>query len=398
MSFMNLKNKHMVKKLWYGLIAVQLLMVVSCGSNSSDSNDALSKKKAALEKAKKEYQTLGEQIRLLEQEIASLDTSSSSSQGAKLVGVLPVREEEFTHYIDLQGKIDADQVSYIAPPNGQGGVVTEILIKEGDYVKKGQLVLKMDDRLLRQQVKINESQLALAKDVLQRTQNLWNQNIGSEVQLLQAKTQVESLERAIATANEQIRQFTVYAPADGVADVVNVRVGELFTGVTQLGYQIRIVNNSSLKAIVEVPENYMSRVKNGSTVVVSVPDMNQEFTTTIRRTSLLINPNTRTFTAEADVPGGTIRPNAVATIRIKDYTAAKAVVIPINLVQTDEKGKYVYILEKDEKGRSMAHKKAIVTGESYHEWMEVKEGLQTGMLLIAEGYQGVYDRQQVRTQ
>jgi len=140
----------------------------------------------------------------------------------------------------------------------------------------------------------------------------------------------------------------------------------------------------------------MSRVSSGSAVVVSVPDMNQEFNSTIRRTSLLINPNTRTFTAEATVPGGVLRPNAVATVRIKDYTAPNAIVIPVNLVQSDEKGKYVYVLEADARGRKIASKKTVITGESYNELIEIKSGLDAGMLLISEGYQGVYDRQLVR--
>ena len=394
---MYILNTHLVMKKNHLnlLFLVMMLFVFSCGNNKQSGD--LVNKKAQLEKLRKEQADISGKIKKLEEEIALMDTSAASLAKAKLVGITPVSLQDFSHYIDLQGKIDADQISYIAPPNGQGGVVTEINIKEGDLIKKGQLVLKLDDRLLRQQVKINETQLVLAKELLQRTENLWKQNIGSEVQLLQARTQVEALERAIATSNEQIRQFTVYAPADGVADLVNVKVGEFFTGATQFGPQIRIVNNSTLKAVVEIPENYMSRIGNGSAVVVSVPDMNKEFTSTIRRTSLLINPNTRTFTAEAAVPGGTLRPNSLATVRIKDYSATQAVVIPVNLVQSDEKGKYVYVVEDDTKGRKLAIKKNVITGESYNELIEIKSGLDAGMILISEGYQGVYDRQLIRT-
>jgi len=374
-----------------------ILLSVSCGKSVKETKGELTEKKMRLEKLRRDQSALTVQIQQLQDEIDRLDTASAAYAKAKLVGTTPVLVQDFSHYIDLQGKIDAEQISYVAPPNGQGGVVTQIFIREGDYVQKGQLILKMDDRLLRQQIKINQTQLGLARELLQRTQNLWNQNIGSEVQLLQAKAQVESLERAIATTNEQIGQFTVYAPSSGVADVVNIRVGEFFTGATQLGYQIRLVNNSKLKAVVEVPENYMARVQKGSQIIVSVPDMNQTFQTTIGRTSLLINPNTRTFTAEAPVPGGTLRPNSVASVRILDYYSPNAMVIPVNLLQTDEKGKYVYVLEKDSKGRSVAIKRTIITGESYNDLIQVKAGLTPGQLLISEGYQGVYDRQLVRT-
>jgi multidrug efflux pump subunit AcrA (membrane-fusion protein) len=161
---------------------------------------------------------------------------------------------------------------------------------------------------------------------------------------------------------------------------------------------IRIVNNKTLKAVVEVPENYMTRVRTGSPVIVTLPDTDQSFSSVVRRSSQLINPNTRTFTIEASIPGGSVRPNSVAAVRIKDYSAPNAVVIPVNLVQTDDKGKYVYVVEKDSKGRSVAIKKPVVVGESYSDKIEIKAGLQAGMILISEGYQSVYDKQLVRTQ
>jgi RND family efflux transporter MFP subunit len=327
-----------------------------------------------------------------------MDTAAASQGKAKLIAISAVSTEDFSHYIDLQGKIDADNISYIAPPNGQGGIVTAVYIKEGQFVNKGQLVLKMDDKVLRQQIKINETQLILAKELYKRTKNLWEQNIGTEVQLLQAKTQVETLERSIETSNEQIKLYTVYSPVSGIADKVNIRVGELFVGANQAGAQISIVNNSSLKTVIEVPENYMNRVHVGSPVVVTVPDMNKTFNTFVKRTSQTINPSTRTFTIETNIPGGGVRPNSIASVRINDYSAPNAIVIPVNLVQTDDKGKYVYVMEKDSKGRSVAIKKPVVVGESYSDKIEIKAGLQTGMMLISEGYQTVYDKQVVRTE
>ncbi|MBK8088149.1 MAG: efflux RND transporter periplasmic adaptor subunit [Chitinophagaceae bacterium] len=225
--------------------------------------------------------------------------------------------------------------------------------------------------------------------------NLWDQNIGSELQLLQAKNNVETLEKSIATANEQIRLYTVYSPVSGIADDVNVRVGEAFVGATQLGPQIRIVNTSTLKAVIEVPENYMNRVRVGSPVIITLPDMNKTFNSTVKLSSQTINASTRTFTIEAAIPGGGVRPNSIAAVRIKDYSAPNAVVIPVNIVQTDDKGKYVYVVEKDGKGRNIAVKKPVVVGESYGDKIEIKGGLQSGMQLITEGYQTVYDKQVV---
>lgn len=385
----------MTRLFQYTIIAGFAVVLVACGQGAKEKKGSLGDKKAQLEKLKTEQVALATKIKTLEEEIAKLDTAAGKTDKAKLIAVTPVVTEDFSHYIDLQGKIDADNISYIAPPNGQGGLVTDLYIKEGQFVKKGQLILKMDDKVLRQQVKISETQLALAKDLYQRQKNLWDQNIGSEVQLLSAKTNVEALERQIATAYEQIKLYTVYSPASGIADVVAVKVGEFFSGVMGVSPQIRIVNNSTLKAVVEVPENYMTRVRVGSPVIVTLPDLNKTFNSSVKLSSQTINPNTRTFTIEASIPGGGVRPNSIAAVRIKDYDAPNALVIPVNLIQTDDKGKYVYIVEKDSKGRNVAVKKPVIVGESYGDKIEIKSGLQTGMQLISEGYQTVYDKQVV---
>jgi RND family efflux transporter MFP subunit len=385
----------MQKLTWVMAAMMGMTIFFSCG-NDKNENKSLTDKKARLEELKKQQSALAVDIKKLEDEIDALDTTAASK--GKLVSVQPVVVEDFVHYIDLQGKIDADQISYIAPPNGQGGVVIGLYVKEGDRVRKGQRILQMDDRLLRQQIKVSETQLGLARELYQRTQKLWEQNIGSEIQLLQAKTQVEALERSIATAQEQINQFSVTSPADGIVDQVNVKVGELFTGVNQLGYQIRVVDNSTLKAIVEVPENYMNRIKAGDQVIVAIPDMQKQYTSTIRRTSQVINPNTRTFTIEATIPGGEVRPNSVAAIKIKDFAAPTSIVIPLNLIQTDDKGKYVYVAEQTGKGKMTAVKKMITMGETYGDKAQIQSGLDANMILITEGYQSLYNGQEIRTQ
>lgn len=374
-----------------------VVLLVSCGESKKQQAGSLDAKKAKLEELKKKATSLNSEIKTLEEEIALLDTTANNNR-FKLVSTAPVTVTDFSHYIDLQGKIDAEDISYIAPSNGMGGVVTELYIREGQSIQKGQKVLKLDDKVLRQQLQQLETQLAFAKDIYQRTKNLWDQQIGSEVQLISAKNNVDALEKQMATLQEQIKLFTVVAPVSGIADIVNIKVGELFTGASIAGPQIRVVNNSRLKVVVEVPENYMSRVRTGSSVVVFLPDLNQTFNSSIRLASQTINPNTRTFTIEADIPGGTVRPNSVAAVRIKDYNAPNALVIPVNLLQTDDKGKYVYVAEKDSKGRTVAVKKPVVAGESYSDQIEIRSGLQAGMQLITAGYQNVYNNQVVQVE
>lgn len=382
----------------YSLLVLSAVVWISCGEGRKEKTGSLDQKKAKLEELKKQYSKIGTDIRTLEEELAKLDTAGAFTDKSKLVAVAPVTVEDFSHYIDLQGKVDADDISYIAPSNGMGGVVTAIYIKQGQFVKKGQLVLKMDDKVLQQQKKQLETQLNFAKDIYQRTKNLWEQNIGSEVQLISAKNNVDGLEKQIGTLNEQISLYTVTSPVSGVADLVNIKVGEMFVGANAAGPQIRVVNNTNLKVLTEVPENYINRVRVGSAVIINLPDANKTFNSTVKLSSQLINPNSRTFTIEAAIPGGgEVRPNTIAAVRIRDYSAPNAVVIPVNLVQTDEKGKYVYVVEKDSKGKSVAVKKPVIPGESYGDKIEIKSGLQQGMILITAGYQSVYDGQTVRT-
>jgi RND family efflux transporter MFP subunit len=285
-------------------------------------------------------------------------------------------------------------------------------VKQGDNVRKGQLLLKLDDAIARQNVANAEqavegvkTQLNLAKDLYRRQKNLWDQGIGTEVQLLNAKTSMEALESqlkqaevGVRLAKEQLNQTSVYSDVNGVADLVNVKVGELFQGVTAAGPQIRVVNTSNLKVEVAVPENYLASVKKGTPVVVEIGDVNKKFKSVVYRIGQEINANARAVTAEIKIPSDPLlRPNQLAVVKIQDYTAKNTIVIPMVTIQTDEKGKYVFVLET-EKGKKIARKKPVVVGQIYGEQIEVKSGLQGGEQLITQGYQGVYDGQEVTTE
>ncbi|MFZ9717976.1 MAG: efflux RND transporter periplasmic adaptor subunit [Chitinophagaceae bacterium] len=375
------------------LLAVAMLLN-ACGGNNND----LAAKKAELEKLKGEQATIAQKIDALQKEIVKLDTSVQLEEKAKLIAVTSLQTSDFAHYIDLQAKVDADNISYVAPPNGMGGVVTELHVVKGQAVKKGQLLLKMDDELLRTQMKQIETQIAFAKDIYQRQKNLWDQQIGTEVQLLSAKNNVEALEKQMATLKKQISLFTVTAPVTGIADEVNIKVGETFTGFGATGPQIRIVNTNTLKVVADVPENYLGRVKTGTALVVELPDAGVTYNTSIKLASQVINPNSRAFNIEAAIPGSSgVRPNQVAVVRIRDYFVPGAIVIPVNVIQADENGKYVYVMEKNAAGKTVAMKKSITVGEAYGDQIEVKSGLSAGMQLITSGYQSVYDRQLVTT-
>ena len=369
------------------------LFLVSCGAKTDDSKvGGLAEKKAKLEELIKQQATVTADIAKLQEEIAKLDPSARPEK-AKLVSVITVGTENFTHYIDLQGQINAEDISYIAPRNGQGGLVKAIYIKKGDYVKNGQLLLKLDDAIYLKNLKQVETQLSYAEDLYRRQKNLWDQQIGSELQLIQAKQNVDQLQDQISTIKEQWSMTNIYSNVPGVADEVNVRVGELFTGFAGQTPQIKIVNNSSLKVTTQIPENYLGRVDVGNNIIISLPDIGKTINARISLAGKTIDPASRSFYVEAKLPADKdLRPNQIALVKIQDYTAANAITAPINTLQTDEKGKFIMVAAI-ENGKMLARKKPVQIGQLYGDKIEIKTGLQAGDQIITEGFQGVYDGQ-----
>jgi len=373
------------------------LFIASCGNGKKGASGDLNDKKAKLEKLQQDQQKLNTEIAALQKEVGVLDTSSKGGGNAKLVAITPIGTDNFTHYVDLQGRIDATNISYVAPPNGQGGIVTALYVKQGDYVKKGQTLARLDAQLIRQQIEPLRVQLSAAEDTYRRTKNLWDQGIGTYQQVLTAQTQVESLKKQIGIIQKQIGLMTVTAPSSGVADVVNVRVGEAFTGNSAAGPQIRIVNTSKLKVVADVPENYLGKIGVGSTVLVSLPNLNKSFEAKVAVAGKIIDPSKRTFYVEIPIPSSPdFKPNQIATVQVQDYAKAETVTIPVSTLQNDEKGKFVMVAV-NEGGKLIARKRTVVIGEMYQDKLEVKSGLQAGDQLVTEGFQNLYDGQLLTT-
>lgn len=383
-----------------------VVLLTACGGSKKEDNAILTEKKLKLEELKKKVAEINGDMKKLEGEIANLDTSVKKEDIAKLITVAPIVTQDFTHYIDLSGHIDADNISYISPRMGPGQVKA-IFIKKGDFVKKGQLLLRLDDAVIKQSivaakqsVETLKTQLNFAKDIYNRQNNLWKQGIGTEVQVLSNKNNVETLEKQliaaesnIKTVQEQANAANVYSDVDGIAEDVNVRVGEIFMGATAMGAQIKIVNTSSLKVVTEVPENYAAKVRVGSRALVIVPELNKNYNTIISLSGKIINPNNRSFSVEAKLPyDGILRPNQITQVKIQDYNSPNAIAIPVNTVGTDDKGKYVFVAVK-EGNKLVARKKQISVGELSGELIEVKNGLTVGEQLITDGYQNIYDGQ-----
>jgi RND family efflux transporter MFP subunit len=378
-------------------------LLASCGGKKENS---LAEKKALLEKLTNEHNATADKMAKLQLEIASLDSSGTDMSTAKLVGITPVAVQSFAHYIDLQGSVTSDNVSYVSPRLGPGQVVA-IYVKKGDAVKKGQALLKLDDAIVKQSYTVAQknietlkSQLNFAKDLYQRQGNLWKEGIGTEVQYISAKNNVQSLEKQLAASEEQVKVVqeqlkatTIYADVTGVVDDLNVRVGEIFAGLAGVTPQIKLVSSSALKVITQVPESYSGKIKPGSKVIINFPDINKNISGTVATTSRTINPNNRSFDAEVKIAfDAAIRPNQLAQLKFQDYEALNAVVISVNTVQSDEKGKYVFIAVQ-EGNKMIARKRTITVGELYGQLIEIKSGLQKEEQLVTEGYQNIYDGQ-----
>jgi membrane fusion protein, multidrug efflux system len=370
-----------------------MLVLSSCGSGTKEKKGDLADKKAQLEKLKEDQKKLNDQIAKLQNEIGSTDTSSNLNKG-KLVSASPVTQQAFEHYIDLQGHIDADNISYVTPRGGPAQAKA-VYVKQGDFVKKGQILAKLDDDVQLKQLQQLKTQLAYAEDVYRRQKNLWDQGIGTEIQLKTAENNVNNLKDQINTTTAAWDMTNVRSEVTGYVETMNLRVGEML-GNTALP-QIVIVNSSTLKAVTDVPENYLGKIHKGMPVNIKLPDANLEFNSSISLMNQTIGLNNRAVTTESKIPyNPNVRINQVAQVRIKDYANPNAIVIPLTVLQTDENGKYVYVIAT-ENGKKIARKKVVQVGEIYGNNIEVKGGLSVGDQLITEGFQSLYEGQAVTT-
>lgn len=369
-----------------------MLLVVSCGEKEPKT---LEEKKAALARVKDLRDGLDKQIDSLQAQISRMDTSSKLGKKSKLVALTPVAASPFTHFIDLQGNVDAENMSWISP-RGQGGVVRSVLVKKGDVIHKGQLLLKLDDATQRTSLSNAQIQLDHAKDLYQRRKNLWDEKIGTEVDLINAKNAVDQAESQVKLMQEQLDFTNVYSDMDGSVEDITIKVGEAFAPGSQ---QLHIVNTNNLKVVVQVPELYQERVRVGTPVKIKFPGLgDKELTGTVHTTGKTINGGSRAFTVEIRIPNDKdIRANQVAVVRLQDYTVASTLAIDVNTLQTDDKGKYVMVAVKDKEGNLLAHKKSIAIGQSYGDKVEVASGLDQGDQLITNGFQGLYEGQLLTT-
>lgn len=377
-----------------------VIMSLACGGGSNP----IEAKKASLEKLKKQALELNGKIASLEKELEQAGAKDQAK--AVLVSIAPIINQDFNHFIELQGKVESESVSYITPRAG-GGQVKALYVKRGDRVRKGQLILQLDNSMVKQSaaaaaqnIETIKAQAALAKSVYEKQKNLWEQNIGSEIQLMTAKTnadasasQLKATTEQLGMVNQQLSYTSVYSDVDGVAEEVNVKVGDLFGGPGQ----IKIVNTDKLKLTSQIPENYAGKVKVGTEATLVFPDINKTIETKLGVVGAVIDPLSRSFYVESKLPiDKDFRANQLVQVKIKDYTKTNAIIIPINLIQNDEKGKFIYVAAS-ENGKLIARKRAVTIGEFYANNIEILSGLAAGEQMVTEGYQSLFDGQNLTT-
>ncbi|MBR9845473.1 MAG: efflux RND transporter periplasmic adaptor subunit [Algicola sp.] len=380
----------------YSLFFITFLLVSCSGEKKNSVENVLESNNLETIREKRgelvnEQQSISNSIKLLDEKIKSLDTTKQ----VPLITTFTAKTEKFEHVLELQGNVTTKNLLVITPE--YNGILTQVYVKEGQKVNKGQLLAKIDDGGLSQQLAQLKIQSDLAKTTYERQKRLWEQNIGSEIQFLQAKSTFESQQEAVNQLQQQIAKTNVKAPFSGTIDDVITEQGSVVAaGQTPL---MRIVNLDDMYIEVEVPESYVSNVVKGKSVEVELPVLGKTIATKIRQASDVINPANRTFKAEIEVPNKDkdIKPNLTARLKINDYTSENAILIPQSVISENSEGEqYVYIVaDKNAEGIGTAKRVIIKTGKTQGDIIEVVKNLEEGTEIIKEGARSVKDGQSV---
>ncbi|MBX2965927.1 MAG: efflux RND transporter periplasmic adaptor subunit [Cyclobacteriaceae bacterium] len=347
-------------------------------------------KTAKLEQLKKKQEQLAKEIAELEKEIGK--SKDSVEVKMKDVAVTELKARKFDHYIQTQGYIEAEDNILVSAKSM--GVITQVLVKEGQTVSKGQVLAQIDNSYILRNIEAMKSQLELAVSVYERQKNLWDQKIGTEVQFLQSKTNKESLEKQLAALHEQNDMTRIKSPINGVVDMVSMKVGE---NIAPGQPAARVINTSRLKVKADVSEAHVSHVKKGDKVLITIPDLKKEMEAKVSFVGTNINTMSRTFEIEADLSSGAgLRPNMTALIRIIYESATAVIVVPVNAIQDINNEKVVYVSEPS--GSNTIARKKVVTIQGIFDGQAQVTGLNAGESVVTTGFQGLNDGQFIKIQ
>jgi membrane fusion protein (multidrug efflux system) len=357
------------------VLFIAVTTLISCGEEikKSSISDLNSEKNSLVN----QIDSLNKQLKIVENQLLKLDTTKK----LHVVTILPVKNEIFKHYIEIQGVVQADKNIEIRPE--MGGTVTAIYVKEGQHVSAGQTLIQLDDIAIKNSIAELTTQLNLAKTTFDRQERLWNQKIGSEMQYLQAKAQKESLENNLASLKTQAKKMKISAPFSGIVDEVFPRIGELTSPQTPT---VRLLNLDNVYIEADVTETYLPVVKIGTETILNFPSIGKEVESKIAQIGNYINPDNRSFKARINISNkdNTIKPNLLADLKIVDFKQ-EGLVIPSTLVQKDQKGNnYVFTL-KTENNENVVIKKLVTISKEYNNEVFITEGLEANDTLVDKG-------------
>lgn len=359
------------------VVAVAALLAACSAATPDD-------KKAQLEKLKTQQAEITKQVQQLEKEIAK-ENPTEVKVKLKDVAVTEVAPIRFDHYVQTQGSVEAEDNIAVSPKSP--GVIVSVYVTEGQQVSKGQTLAQIDNSILAGSIESMKSQLELAKTVFERQENLWNQKIGTEVQYLEAKSRKETLERQLNSLQEQNNALRITSPINGTVDEIMAKIGE---AVSPGQPAFRVVNTSDLKLSAKVSEAYSTQIKKGNQVKVSIPELKKDLESTVTFVGKTIDPLSRTFTVEIDLPSQKdLRPNMTGIVKVIFHTEPAALTIPINVVQDINGEKVVFVAEQN--GKNTVARKKVVQVEGVYNGQAQVSGLTAGEKIVTFGYQGLND-------
>lgn len=362
------------------ILSFATVIMWACGNKENTSSiDQLIESKNTVE-LKNKRATIQADLAKIDAALASLEKKTDEA----LVEIITVKDTTFNHYVEIQGNVDTQQNVLVQPE--MPGALVALNVKAGQVVAKGQVLGKVDDAGMSQQLASIQTQYELAKTTYERQKRLWDQKIGSEIQYLQAQTQMVSLSKSINQMKAQLAKTIIRAPFSGVIDEVFVERGQVVSANPQ--GLMRIVNLSQMYIRTDVPEMYVGKIKVGTSVETDITSIGKKYMGKVRQVAKTINPANRSFGIEVSVPNpeGLLRPNQVAKLKIVDYSNTSAITVPTNVIQQDANGtKYVYIVNNVNGNSGVAKKVVIKVGQNANNATEILSGLNTGDVIVSEG-------------
>ncbi|MEZ4825690.1 MAG: efflux RND transporter periplasmic adaptor subunit [Bacteroidia bacterium] len=376
-----------MKSTYFLISALLIALFVGCGEKQPVT---LAEKKAALAQKKEVLKILSREVAELEEEIASLDPELKKEVRKVTVSTQIINVSDFQHFVSVQGQVEANKNILVSPQTG--GRIVKVYVQEGQSVQAGTLLAQLDDAIMRSGIQEMETSLDLANIMFEKQKNLWDQQIGTEVQYLTAKNQKESLEKRLATMKEQLELSKIKSPISGTVDEIMPKVGETVSP----GFPaFRIINPSDLSLKAQISESYIPYIRKGDQVKVTFPALDKSIDARVTVVGQFIDPNDRTFPVEVKLPANPmLKANMFGELSINDRTQKSAVTIPVSVIQQSEESDFVFVANEQE-GKWIATRTNIKTGLSYNGAVEVTEGLTAGQNLIVAGYKNLSDGQEI---